>query len=149
MALKMTCFAAICLLVVVGCKSSEGSAPCPDTQAIVESVAKQYPDCTRLTVHTTPPSGGACCAVASTSAAKLGKASDPEDLDAMKTGKTVVLDEAGAVDVTVPICSNGGSYTGACGVTLKSSAAATREDLVARATLIAKDVETRMAAMKK
>lgn len=107
------------LFVVAGCKSTP-AAPCADTQAVVDKVAAAHPDLVRLTVHAVPPQGGAMCAVASTSADKLGKPSDPEDHRALESGETVVLDEAGAVDYTVPVRQKDGKYTAVVGVTLKS-----------------------------
>lgn len=131
-------------LVAAGCQST--AAPCADTQAVVESVAKQHPDCVRLTVHSAPPAGGAWCVIASTSADKLGKPSDKEDLDAMGTGRTVVLDEPGAVDVTVPILLKDAKWRATCGVTVKAAAGANRQQLVDNANSIAKAVEASMAA---
>ena len=130
-------------LVAAGCQSA---APCADTQAVVESVAKQYPDCVRLTVHSAPPAGGDWCVIASTSEDKLGKPSDKEDLDAMGTGRTVVLDEPGAIDVTVPILLKDAKWRATCGVTVKAAEGANREQLVANANRIAKAVEASMAS---
>lgn len=117
-----------------------GPAKCDDcakAQSVVESVAKQHPDCVRLTVHCTMEGGTKACA--STVADKIGKASDKEDLDAMRTGETIVLDEAGAIDVTVPINGKDGKYASACGVTMK--AGTPRDQALAKATTIAKAVE--------
>ena len=126
-----------------GCQSPQALRP--DAQAIVEKLASENHDVVRLTVHTTPPTGGAVCAVASTSADKLNKPSDAEDLQAMQTGKTVVLDEAGAVDVTVPILQRYGQWTAVVGVTLRGASGQTREQTVAKATQIARAVEKEMA----
>lgn len=131
----------LAIVMFPSCKSTQ-AAPCAATQAVVESVAAQHPEVTRLTVHTVPPSGGACCAVASTVAAKLGKPSDPEDLKAMQTGETQVLAEGDAHDVTVPIQQKDGKYTAAAGVTLK---AANKDEAVQKATAIAKAVEAGMS----
>src|SRR5688572_32797192 len=99
---RLTALTVLCsCLLAAGCRTTP-AAPCVKTQAIVESVAKQHPDCTRLTVHCVPPTGGDTVAVASTLASKLGQPSDKEDLEAMKTGQPVVLEEPGALDVTVP-----------------------------------------------
>ena len=138
--LPVTAFA---LLVVTGCASGP-EAPRSDIQAVVESLATKHPDCVRLTVHAVPPAGGEVIAVASTSSAKLGKPSDPEDLQAMKSGQAVMLDEPGALDCTFPMLYVSGKWTAACGVTMKSEAGANREQLIARAAEIAKAVETSM-----
>ena len=92
----------------------------------------------------TPAGGSGPVACASTAPDKKGKPSDPEDIKAMQTGQTVVLDEAGATDVTVPIMQKDGKFAGACGVTLKS-AGMTREQAVAKATTIAKAVDKSLA----
>lgn len=134
----------VSVLVAAGCQST--AAPCADTQAVVESVAKEHPDCVRLTVHSTPPTGGEWCVIASTSAEKLGKPSDKEDLDARGTGRTVVLDEPGAVDVTVPILLKDAKWGAVCGVTIKTAAGASREQIVNNANTIAKAVEASMKA---
>lgn len=140
--------AALLTLFAAACQSPP-AAPCADTQAVVEAVAKEYPAVTRLTVHTTPPSGGTSVAVASTLAEKLGKPSDPEDLKAMKKGETVVIENTNELDVTVPICKKDGWFTAAAGVTFKTEKGTDRRQLTELAQAIAKVVEDRMKATKK
>jgi hypothetical protein len=140
-----------CALALTLAACASHPAPCPDTQAIVDSVMKTNPDIVRLTVHTTPPSGGAICAVASSLPSKRGAPSDPEDHRAIETGQKVVLKESGAVDVTVPILQKDGKYTAAAGVTLKSAAGTAEATLVSRAEAVARQIETELQAkaMKK
>lgn len=107
------------LIVLCGCATAP-KALCPDTQQAVEHVAGKHPEVVRLTVHAVPPAGGDMCVIASSLAAKLGKPSDPEDHRAVASGETVVLDEPGAVDYTVPVRMREGRYTAAVGVTMKS-----------------------------
>lgn len=120
------------------CASTRVCTSCADAQALVESVARQNPECTRLTLHCAMAGGTKCCA--STLAAKVGQPSDREDLEAIQTGRPVVLDETGALDVTVPIREQEGRFHAACGVTLKS-AGMTREQAVTKATAIAAAVD--------
>lgn len=89
-------------------------------QAFIESMAKQNPDVLRLTLHAIPEGGDSYHAIASSNADKLGKPSDPEDLKAMESGETIVLDEDGAIDVTVPIHMRDGKHRAAAGVTMAS-----------------------------
>jgi hypothetical protein len=131
-------------LLLTSCASNP--APCPDTQAIVDSMTTHHQDIVRLTVFATPPGGGACCAVASSLASKRGKPTDPEDLQAMSTGKTVILQEPGALDVTVPILPKDGRYTASAGVTLKAPAGTKQDALVARAESLAREVAQAMEA---
>lgn len=148
MSLRSVSAVALIALFAVSCKSTP-KAPCTDTQTIVEAVAKDYPNVTRLTVHAVPPTGGGHVAVASTLAEKLGKPSDPEDLKAMKNGETVVIEETGGLDVTVPICSKEGKFTAAAGVTFKTEKGSDQRQLVELAKAIAKVLEDKMAAAKK
>ena len=114
-------------------------ADCAKAQSVVESVAKQNPDVTRLTVHCAM-GGQELKVCASTAASKRGSASDPEDKKAVETNQTVVLDEAGALDVTVPIHVKNGKPMAACGVTLKN-VGMTRAQMEEKAKTIAKAVE--------
>ena len=118
------------------CKSTGAAA---DPQVVIETVAKTNTSVTRLTVHCMQADGTAM-ACASTSADKKGKASDAEDLKAMQTGETVVLEEGGALDVTVPIMQKDGKFAAACGVTMKA-AGMTRDQVVAKAKAIAMTVD--------
>lgn len=133
--------ALVSLFAIAACKSTSCCSPtgtCAQTQTAVEKIAKDNPGLVRLTVHCMMDGKATACA--STAADKRGKPSDAEDLKAMQTGQPVVLDEAGAVDVTVPILAKDGKFLAACGVTLPTQGM-TREQAVAKANTIAKTVE--------
>lgn len=132
-------------LFVLACQSAP-KAPCPDTQEVVDRIAAANPDVVRLTVHAVPPEGGAMCAVASTADDKRGKASDPEDHQALANGETVVLDEASGIDVSVPVLQQGGKFTAVVGVTMKSGQ--DRAAIVQKAKSIASEVAGAMPARK-
>ncbi len=143
MRLTFLSFLLLPLLSLSACHST-GGATCCDPQTVIESVATSHPGCTRLSVHCTPAGASGMVACASTSADRRGKPSDPEDMQVVKSGKQVVMEQGGDLDVTIPICMKDGAYTAACGVTLKRSGAMTREQLVAEAEAIAKAVEAGM-----
>lgn len=109
-------------------------------QQILDQVQAKHTDLVRLTVHAVPAGKTEACAVASTAADKRGKPSDKEDLQAMSTGKEVVLDEGENVDVTVPLPGADGKNIGAVGVTIKGGAGKSRDQLVAQARSIAQSV---------
>lgn len=139
---------ALLVVALAGCRST-AEAPSPKAQSLVESLAAQHSDIVRLTVHQQRADGSGYEAVASTSSAKLGKASDPEDLRAIETGETIVLEEPGALDVTVPICDCGdGKPCAAAGVTLKAEPGADRAALEARAKEIAQAIEAGLSKAK-
>lgn len=125
------------LFALAGCASTCCDSGC-DPQAVVEKVARQNPDVVRLTVHCIKDGKATACA--STSAAKKGQPSDQEDIQAMRTGETIVLDEGSNLDITVPIQKRDGAYHAACGVTMPAQGL-TRPAAIEKATAIAKAVE--------
>lgn len=135
----------LALLPLASC----ASAPDPQAQSLVESIALNNSDVVRLTVHAVPAGATVYKAVASTSSRKLGKPSDPEDLKALQTGDVQVLTEKDAIDVTVPILMKNGKPSATAGVTVKESLG--RDAAVALARKIAGEVEQGMmnASMKK
>jgi hypothetical protein len=94
----------------------------------------------RLTLHAVPQGRTECTQIASTIPERRGKPSDPEDIEAMRTGRMVVLDEPGALDVTVPILLKDGSPTAIAGVTLRAPAGFNRAAMTKRAQLVAEDL---------
>lgn len=139
-------------LWLAACASGPGPACCPAScaspavQKVVDGVARQHPEVVRLTVHGRPEGCDKYCAIASTLAEKVCKVSDPEDLEAMNTGRPIVLAEVGAVDVTVPVCKVGANWTKAVGVTFKEQGGMAKEQYVGLAQAIAKVVEDGMMA---
>jgi hypothetical protein len=141
-------------LVVVGCgpkdDAEKGAGGAPTSfaaaQGIVDGVAARHANLRRLTLHAIPTKGSQCTQIASTMPERRGKPSDAEDLEALRTGKEVVLDEDGAVDVTVPIRFADGKPTAVAGVTLALEEGGDREGLVSEARAIAKDLEGQIAS---
>lgn len=131
------------LLVVGAFAACSTAGACCDSptapQNVVATVAKANPAVSRLSVHCAED--GALKTCASTATDRVGKASDPEDKKAMETGQEVVLEEKGALDVTVPICMKDGKATAVCGVTLKTDGM-NRDQAIAKAREVAKAVET-------
>ncbi len=136
------------LLLVAACASTKGGAS-PAAQEVLDRVAGRHPDLVRLTLHAVPEGGKELTQVASTMAERRGKKSDAEDFEAMKSGKVTVLDEAGAVDVTVPILVKAGAPTAVAGVTLRPAAGADRDTTVMRARAIAQELANEIRAAKK
>jgi len=143
--------------VLVGCGSQdngeggsgEGTAPFAAAQKVVDGVASGHANLKRLTLHAVPANGSECTQIASTMAARRGKPSDPEDLAALTTGKETILDEAGAIDVTVPILVADGKPKAVAGVTVTMGEGADRDALVAEARAIAQELEKAIQAAEK
>jgi len=143
--------------VLVGCGSQgddgegegPGAAQFSAAQKIVDGVAAKHADLQRLTLHAVPAGKTECTQIASTVAARRGKPSDPEDLKAMNSGEEIVLEEPGAIDVTVPILMKDGKPTAIAGVTLKMKEGDDREALLTQARAIAKELESGVQAADK
>ena len=69
--------------------------------------------------------------------------------DLSSSFKHIILDEPGAIDVTVPILPKGGSPTAIAGVTMRAPAGADRAATVAKARAVAEQVATQVRAAGK
>ena len=118
-------------------------------QELVEGMASKHPDLVRLTIHADPTGEETSRIIACNIKEKIGKPSDPEDLEAMKTGETVVLREGDNLDVTAPIWNKAGKPVAATGITLRFGKEETESDVVKKATAIAKELNTAIQNAKK
>ena len=118
-------------------------------QELVVSTCSKHPDLVRLTIHAVPAGEHASKIIACNVKEKIGKASDPEDLEAMKTGETIVLREGDNLDVTAPIWNKAGKPVAATGITLRFGKEETESDVVKKATAIAKELNTAIQNAKK
>ena len=91
-------------------------------QKLVDDLVAKRPGIVRVGMHLTPPNSPANIIVASNVAAKIGQKSDPEDLQAMRTGRPVVLREDGNFDITLPLHDASGKLIGAIGLTIRPGA---------------------------
>ena len=109
-------------------------------QEVVESIVSKHPDLVRLTIHGVPTGEQGSRIIACNIKEKIGKLSDSEDLEAMKTGKTVTLKEGDNLDVTAPIYDRAGKPIAATGITLRFREGETEDQVAQRAKAIAEEV---------
>jgi hypothetical protein len=110
-------------------------------QKLVVEFAAKHTDVVRVALHITPPHGPDNLIVACNIAARVGKKSDPEDIQAMLTGRPVVLKEEGNFDVTLPLHTASGKVIGAIGLTFKPQDNEQESGATARARKMAAEVE--------
>ncbi len=118
-------------------------------QELVGNMVSKHSDLVRLTIHAVPTGEEISRIIACNIKDKIGKLSDPEDLEAMKTGETVVLREGDNLDVTAPIWNKAGKPIAATGITLRFGKEETESDLLKKATAIAKELNTAIQNAKK
>ena len=109
-----------------------------EAQQLVDSVVQRYPDLVRLTIHAIPSGESECRVIASSNPSRLGTMSDPEDLEAMASGKLSVIDAEDGFDVTIPVLPLDGRPTAVVGVTLRKPV--DKEKGIERAQHIAKAI---------
>jgi len=114
----------------------------PAAQGLVDATVAQHTDLVRLTIHAVPTGQAQSRIIACNLAEKIGKASDPEDLEAMNTGKMTVLKEGDNLDVTAPILDTGGKAIAAAGITLRIPIGATEDEVLEEAKAIAAALTT-------
>jgi len=120
-----------------------------EAQALVEKMVAKYPEIVRLTIHAVPTGEKDSRIIACNIKEKIGRPSDPEDLEAMKTGKTIVLKEGDNLDVTAPICDKAGEPIAATGITLPLKKGESEDKVIERAKSIAKELNTAILNTKK
>ncbi len=118
-------------------------------QKLVDELAAKRTDVVRVALHLTPPEGPDNLIVACNVAERVGKKSDPEDLQAMRTGKAVVLKEEGNFDVTLPLHTASGKVIGAIGLTFKPKDNEKESSAAVRARKMATEVEKQITSKER
>jgi hypothetical protein len=111
-----------------------------EAQRFVEQMVAKHPEIVRLTIHAVPTGETRSRIIACNVYEKRGKPSDPEDLEVMKTKKTVVLREGNNLDVTAAILDKAGKAIAATGITLTFPSNTSQEALVKKAEEIAQEL---------
>ncbi len=118
-------------------------------QKLVDDLAAKHPEIARIGLHLTPPQGADNVIVASNLPAKIGQKSDREDLRAMRSGRPVVLKEAGSFDVTLPLHDASGKTIGALGLTFKPARGEQESAAIKRAKDAARELERQIPSAAK
>jgi hypothetical protein len=139
---------AVLALGAVSCQSQPPApkSDFPAAQALIDATVAEHTDLVRLTIHAVPTGQTQSRIIACNLAEKIGKASDPEDLEAMETGKTVILKEGDNLDVTAPILDKRGKAVAAAGITLRIPGGAAEDEVVEEAKAIAAELTSAIQA---
>jgi iron complex outermembrane receptor protein len=111
-------------------------------QELVDGLVAKHPGLVRLTIHAVPTGKEGSRIIACNIQEKIGKPSDPEDLEVMKANQIVVLKEGDNLDVTAPIRDKAGNAIAATGITLRFGQGETEDQVVQRAKAIAEELTT-------
>lgn len=81
-------------------------------QRLIDEMAGRHPELNILSFHATPRGETESRIIASSSKSKVGKKSDPDDLDAMKEPKAELRDDKKIVDIGLPLKDGPGNVIG-------------------------------------
>ena len=115
-------------------------------QRLVEELGAKHPELVRIGMHVTPPGKSDNIIIACNVPERIGRKSDPEDLQAMKTGRPVVLKEGKDFDVTLPLHDAAGNTIGSIGLTFQPHAGEKEADAARRACAMAREIEEHIAS---
>ena len=124
-------------ILLTSCSSPSPRTNFRDAQRLVDDLAARHDDLVRLTIHAVPTGRKSSRIIACNLPEKIGQPSDPEDIEAMHTGRTIVLREGDNLDVTAPLTDRLGKPVAAAGITLKCPPTADQDTLTAQAKTIA------------
>ena len=105
-------------------------------QALIERIVSSHPDLVRLTIHAVPAGEKRNRIIACNIKEKIGMPSDPEDLEAMRDNRMVILKDGTNLDVTLPILDRSGRPIAAAGVTLPVRKGESKGEVIERARSI-------------
>lgn len=118
-------------------------------QKLVDELVARHPGLVRVGLHLTPPSSQDNIIVACNVKGRIGRKSDPEDLQAIKSQTPVVLKEEGNFDVTLPLHDAAGKVVGAIGLTFKPERNESDSDATERARRLAREIEKQITSPTK
>ena len=132
-------------------KGLRGSSRAGETfaQKLVDELVARHPELIRVGLHVTPPKTSENLIIASNVSEKIGQRSDPEDLQAMQSGKPVILKEGENFDVTLPLHDAAGEIIGAVGLTFKPQPGEQESDAIRRAKDAAQELEKQILSKAK
>ncbi|TAJ18228.1 MAG: hypothetical protein EPO68_08230 [Planctomycetota bacterium] len=116
------------LLALLACRAAPAAAQRHErAQSIVDAISARHPELARLTLHATPTGATGSRILASNWPNKIGKPSDPEDLEVLRTGVPIELAEGAHLDLTSPVLDASGRAIAAIGVTVSGFDAPARQ----------------------
>ena len=118
-------------------------------QKLVDEFVAQHPQLVRVGLHVTPLNRSQNVIIASNVPEKVGQKSDPEDLQAMQSGKPIVLKEGEDFDVTLPLHDASGRVIGAIGLTFKPRPGEQEAEAIQHARSLAADLEKQIPSKAK
>jgi len=120
-------------------------------QKLVEETIAKHPELRQIGLHTTPPNSTQSVIIAINDRKKIGKKSDPDDLEVMKTGKPTaeLMEKKGIYDLGFPLLDQSGAIIGTAVMEVKLSAESTKEGALNRGKIIQEELRKEIPSKEK
>ncbi len=111
-------------------------------QKLVDQTIAKHPELRQIGLHSIPPNSSESMIIAINDPKKVGKKSDPDDLEVMKTGKPSVeiIDRKQIYDLGFPLLDRSGTIVGVAVMEIKLSAEKSKESALKRGKIIQEEL---------
>jgi iron complex outermembrane receptor protein len=120
-------------------------------QKLVDQTIAKHPELRQMGLHATPPNSSESVIIAINDPKKVGKKSDPDDLDVMKTGKpsAELIARKEIYDLGYPLLDRNGKIIGTIVMEVKLSAENTKEGAMKRGEVIQAELQKQIPSKEK
>ena len=146
------CFGAMVLTL---CAMTTASLSAQETkiyaQKLVDQTIAKHPELRQIGLHSIPPNSSDSMIIAINDPKKVGKKSDPDDLEVMKTGKPSVeiIDRKQIYDLGFPLLDRSGNIIGVAVMEIKLSAEKSKESALQRGKIIQEELRKEIPSKEK
>jgi hypothetical protein len=120
-------------------------------QKLVDQTIAKHPELRQIGLHSIPPNSSESMIIAINDPKKVGKKSDPDDLEVMKTGKPSVeiIDRKQIYDLGFPLLDRSGKIVGVAVMEIKLSAEKSKESALERGKIIQEELRKEIPSKEK
>jgi hypothetical protein len=120
-------------------------------QKLVDQTIAKHPELRQIGLHSIPPNSSDSMIIAINDPKKVGKKSDPDDLEVMKTGKPSVeiIDRKQIYDLGFPLLDRSGNIIGVAVMEIKLSAEKSKESALQRGKIIQEELRKEIPSKEK
>ena len=120
-------------------------------QKLVDQITAKHPELNIIGLHSTPPDGSQSVIVACSNKSKVGKKSDPDDLEVMQSGKPTVEEKKDRqiFDLGFPLLDQNGTTIGVLVMEVKFSYEKTSDGAMNRGKQIQSELQKQIPSKAK
>jgi iron complex outermembrane receptor protein len=137
------------------CAMTAASLPAQENkiyaQKLVDQTIAKHPELRQIGLHSIPPNSSDSMIIAINDPKKVGKKSDPDDLEVMKTGKPSVeiIYRKQIYELGFPLLDRSGNIIGVAVMEIKLSAEKSKESALQRGKIIQEELRKEIPSKEK